>query len=289
MLRSSLSPARRRAPPPKEQHADQRQGLRHHRSRQRHGPRGRPPARREGRSRRGARCERGRARRDRLSRGCEGRRDLDDITYRAQVEALPAAIIAAHGQVDGLLNVAGIIQRFVPVAELGFDQIERVIDVNLYGTINTVKAFLPELVKRPEAALVNVASMGAYAPVPGQSIYGATKAAVAQLSRSLHSELMATNVAVTGVFPGAISTNIAANSGVMTAAEMEAMAAKAGAGKPRTTTSAQEAGRQIVEAIEKSSYEIFIGQDARLSRDMSRLSPKRAAALIYSQMKDLLG
>jgi short-subunit dehydrogenase len=212
-----------------------------------------------------------------------------DITDRAQVEALPAAIIAAHGQVDGLLNVAGIIQKFVPVADLGFDQIERVINVNLYGTINTVKAFLPELVKRPEAALVNVASMGAYAPVPGQSIYGATKAAVAQLSRSLHSELMATNVAVTGVFPGAISTNIAANSGVMTAAEMEAMAAKAGADKSRTTTSAQEAGRQIVEAIEKSSYEIFIGQDARLMSRLSRLSPKRAAALIYSQMKDLLG
>lgn len=212
-----------------------------------------------------------------------------DITDRAQVEALPAAIIAAHGQVDGLLNVAGIIQKFVPVADLGFDQIERVINVNLYGTINTIKVFLPELVTRPEAALVNVASMGAYAPVPGQSIYGATKAAVAQLSRSLHSELMATNVAVTGVFPGAIGTNIAANSGVMTAAEMEAMAAKAGEGKARKTTSPQEAGRQIVEAIEKGSYEIFIGQDAAFMSRLSRLSPKRAAALIYSQMKDLLG
>lgn len=212
-----------------------------------------------------------------------------DITDRAQVDALPAAIIAAHGQVDGLLNVAGIIQRFVPVAELGFDQIERVINVNLYGTINTIKAFLPELVTRPEAALVTVSSMGAYAPVPGQSVYGATKAAVAQLSRSLHSELMSTNVAVTGVFPGAIGTNIAANSGVMTAAEMEAMAAKAGDGKPRKTTSPQEAGRQIVEAIEKGSYEIFIGQDAAFMSRLSRLSPKRAAALIYSQMKDLLG
>jgi len=211
-----------------------------------------------------------------------------DITDRAQVDALPAAIIAAHGQVDGLLNIAGIIQRFVPVAQLGFDQIERVIDVNLWGTINTIKAFLPELVQRPEASLVNVSSMGAYAPVPGQSVYGATKAAVAQLSRSLHSELMGTGVAVTGVFPGAIGTNIAANSGVMTAAEMEAMAAKAGE-KARRTTSPQEAGRQIVEAIERGSYEIFIGQDARFMSRLSRLSPKRAAALIASQMKDLLG
>lgn len=212
-----------------------------------------------------------------------------DITDRAQVAALPAAIIAAHGQVDALLNIAGIIQKFVPVAQLDFDQIERVVNVNLWGTINTIKAFLPELVQRPDAALVTVASMGAYAPVPGQSVYGATKAAVAQLSRSLHSELMGTNVAVTGVFPGAIGTNIAANSGVMTAAEMEAMAAKAGDGKQRKTTSPQEAGRQIVEAIERGSYEIFIGQDATFMSRLSRLSPKRAAALIHSQMKDLLG
>ena len=211
-----------------------------------------------------------------------------NITDRAAVAQLPAAIIERHGQVDGLLNIAGIIQKFVRVNELDWDQIERVIDVNLYGTLNTIKAFLPELMERPEAALVNVASMGAYAPVPGQSVYGATKAAVAQLSRSLHSELMETKVAVTGVFPGAIGTNIAQNSGIMTAEQMEAMSAGA-SDKQRKTTAPAEAGRAIIEAVEKGSYEIFIGSDARFMSRMSRVSPKRAAALIYSQMKDLLG
>jgi len=211
-----------------------------------------------------------------------------NIADRAEVDALPAAIMAAHGQVDGLLNIAGIIQKFVPVNDLAFDQIERVIAVNLYGTINTIKAFLPELLTRPEAAILNVSSMGAYAPVPGQSIYGATKAAVAQLTRGLHSELMATKVQVTGVFPGGIGTNIALNSGIATEAEMAAMAAKAGEGKPRKTTPAPEAARQIIESLEKGSYEIFIGQDARIMSRLSRLSPKRAAAIIYSQMKDLL-
>jgi short-subunit dehydrogenase len=212
-----------------------------------------------------------------------------NIAERDQVEALPDAILAAHGQVDGLLNIAGIIQKFVPIKDLTFDQIERVIDVNLYGTLNTVKAFLPPLLARPEAVILNVSSMGAYAPVPGQSLYGATKAAVAQLTRGLHSELMESNVQVIGVFPGAIGTNIAMNSGIATEAEMAAMAAKAGEGKPRKTTPAPEAARQIVEAIEKGSYEIFIGQDARIMSRLSRMSPKRAAALIYSQMKDLLG
>lgn len=211
-----------------------------------------------------------------------------NIADREAVTALPAAIIAEHRQIDGLLNIAGIIQKFVRVNELDWDQIERVINVNLYGVLNTTKVFLPHLIARPEAAIVNVASMGAYAPVPGQSVYGATKAAVAQLSRALHSELMETGVTVTGVFPGAIGTNITLNSGVMTEEDMKKMAASAG-DKPRKTTPPVEAGRRIIEAIEKGSYEIFIGQDARFMSRLSRLNPKKAAGLIYSQMKGLLG
>ncbi|GAA1730191.1 SDR family NAD(P)-dependent oxidoreductase [Microcella frigidaquae] len=210
-----------------------------------------------------------------------------NVTDRKAVEKLPAAIIKQHGQVDGLLNIAGIIQKFVPVMHLDWDQIERVIDVNLYGVLNTCKAFLPELVKRPEAALVNVASMGAYAPVPGQGVYGATKAAVAQLSRALHSELMETGVQVTGVFPGAIGTNISINSGIMTEEQAKQMAANAG-DQARKTTAPAEAGRQIIEAIEKGSYEIFIGGDAKAMSRLSRLNPKNAAGLIYKNMKDLL-
>jgi short-subunit dehydrogenase len=210
-----------------------------------------------------------------------------NIADREAVTALPAAIIAQHQHIDGLLNIAGIIQKFVPVNDLDWDQIDRVITVNLYGVLNTVKVFLPHLIARPEAAIVNVSSMGAYAPVPGQGVYGATKAAVAQLSRALHSELMGTGVAVTGVFPGAIGTNIGVNSAVMTAEEMAKLTAAAG-DKARKSTAPAEAGRQIIEAIEKGSYEIFIGQDARFMSRLSRLNPKRAAGLIYSQMKDLL-
>lgn len=210
-----------------------------------------------------------------------------NVTDRKAVEKLPAAIIKQHGQIDGLLNIAGIIQKFVPVMQLDWDQIDRVINVNLYGVLNTCKAFLPELVKRPEAALVNVASMGAFAPVPGQGVYGATKAAVAQLSRALHSELMETGVQVTGVFPGAIGTNISVNSGLMTAEQAKEMAAKAG-DRARKTTAPAEAGRQIIEAVEKGSYEIFIGSDSKAMSRLSRLNQKNAAGLIYKNMKDLL-
>lgn len=174
------------------------------------------------------------------------------------------------------LSEAGLAET----VHLAGDHAERISTLVVNVTDRTAVATLP-------AAIVNVSSMGAYAPVPGQSVYGATKAAVAQLSRALHSELTETGVQVTGVFPGAIGTNITINSGIMTEEEMKQMAASGAA--ERKTTAPVEADRQIIEAVEKGSDEIFIGSDSRFMSRLWRLNPKRAAALIYSQMKDLLG
>ncbi|MCC6854494.1 MAG: SDR family NAD(P)-dependent oxidoreductase, partial [Microbacteriaceae bacterium] len=99
-----------------------------------------------------------------------------NVTDRKAVLALPAAVVKAHGQVDGLLNVAGIIQPFVKIKDLDFEVIERVMNVNFWGVVNTSKAFLPLLLERPSAALLNVSSMGGFLPVPGQAAYGASKA-----------------------------------------------------------------------------------------------------------------
>ena len=74
------------------------------------------------------------------------------------------------------------------------------------------KSFLPHLLKRPEAHIVNVSSMGGFLPVPGQTIYGASKAAVKLLTKGLHSELPGMNVKVTIIFPGAVNTNMTKNS-----------------------------------------------------------------------------
>ena len=137
-----------------------------------------------------------------------------NITEKGSVDALPDQIISQHGAVDGLINNAGIIQPFVRLKDLDFSAIERVMNVNFYGTLYMTKAFLPHLLKRPEAHITNISSMGGFLPVPGQTIYGASKAAVKLLTEGLNSELLNSNVHVTVVFPGAVGTNIAANSGV---------------------------------------------------------------------------
>ncbi|GAA1792938.1 SDR family oxidoreductase [Nocardioides hankookensis] len=204
-----------------------------------------------------------------------------DITDRATVEALPAAVVAAHGQVDGLLNVAGIIQQFVPFADLTYDEIGRVLSVNLWGVLHTTKTFLPHLLDRPAAAIVNVSSMGGLAPVPGQTIYGASKAAVKLLTEGLYAELMTTDVAVTTVFPGGVGTGIADNSGA------SIPGVDADSDLAANLTSPEDAGRQIVEGLEKGSYRVVIGKDARMLDRITRLMPRRATELVAKKMASL--
>ena len=206
-----------------------------------------------------------------------------NITDKQAVDALPARVIERFGAVDGLINNAGIIQPFVRLNDLKFEAIERVLDVNLYGTLYMVKAFLPHLLKRPIAHLVNVSSMGGFLPVPGQTIYGASKAAVKLLTEGMYAELLDTNVKVTLVYPGAIGTNIASNSGVgITLSDEDQKSASA------RTLPPEKAAEIIVDAIEKDRYSVLVGSDARFMDFLYRLSPKGAAGLIYKQMKALL-
>lgn len=209
---------------------------------------------------------------------------LVNITDRNAVAALPAQVIAKHGAVDAILNVAGIIQPFVRVTELDYAAIERVMNVNFYGTLYVTKEFLPHLLKRPAAHIANVSSMGGYLPVPGQTIYGASKAAVKLFTEGLRSELLNTNVRVTVIFPGAIGTDIAANSGVniRLGADTEAQQRSFKPMPPR------QAAAIMIEGIEKNRYRILVGSDAKFTDRFYRLSPERAANFIYKQMRSLL-
>lgn len=206
-----------------------------------------------------------------------------DITDAVKVAKLPVDIEKKLGAVDALINNAGIIQPFVVINELSLESAAKVMNVNFTGPLMMVKAFLPGLLTRSEAHILNVSSMGAYAPVPGQSVYGASKAAIKLFTEGLRSELMDTKVGVTVVFPGAIATNIAQNSG---------MALPAGGAEAESKfkqTAAPVAAKAMVDAIENNKPRITIGQDATMMDRLSRLNPVMAANIIYKQMKSLLG
>ena len=204
-----------------------------------------------------------------------------DVSNRKQVEALPAQVLAEHQAVDGLINNAGIIQPFIKLNELDYDTMERVFNVNLWGQIYMIKSLLPELLKRPESHIVNVSSMGGFFPFPGQTLYGASKAAVKLPTEGLYAELLETTVGVSVVFPGATATNIGANSGVeLGEADAES--------SPLPMTSPEAAAAEIIAAIEHNKFQAFIGRDSKIMNLLYKLSPRIATGLIQRQMKGLL-
>lgn len=202
-----------------------------------------------------------------------------DITDKQVVEALPDKV----GEIDGLINNAGIIQPFVRVNDLKYEAIDRVMKVNFYGMLYMTKTFLPHLLKRPEAHIINVSSMGGFLPVPGQSVYGASKAAVKLLTEGLSSELASTNVHVSVVFPGATQTNITTNSGVK-GPQMPADSKS----QNIPMLSARVAAKIILDGVEKNKTRILVGKDSKIMNYLYRLSPSFATNLITKQMKSLL-
>lgn len=209
-----------------------------------------------------------------------------DITNRPRVTELPDEIEKQLGTADGLVNVAGIIQPFVKINELAMQDVDHVMSVNFFGPVNMIKTFLPVLLTRPEAHIVNVSSMGSFAPVPGQTLYGSSKAALNMLTEGLRSELKETNVSMTLVWPGAIGTNITGNSGVtfgngeLTEAQKKAAA---------RVLAPSVAGKMIVDSLENNSRRIYVGSDSKLMGYLTRVAPDFAANLIYKNMKSLLG
>lgn len=178
--------------------------------------------------------------------------------------------------VDGLINNAGIIQPFVNVENLDDKTVDRVMDVNFFGPVNLTRMFIKDLKERPIANITNVSSMGGFFPFPGQTIYGASKAALKLFTEGLYAELLDTNVKVMIVFPGAIATDITKNSNVETKETTESSKVK--------MLSPKEAASQIIKGIEKNKFKLYVGQDSKMMCFMYKLNSKGAIKFIKKMM-----
>ncbi len=200
-----------------------------------------------------------------------------DISNREAVFAFAQKAIEEHKNIDGIINNAGIIQPFIHLNELDMDRIDRVMNINFYGTLYMVKAFLPHLLKRPEAHIVNVSSMGGFLPVPGQSIYGASKAAVKLLTEGLSSELQNTNVKVSVVIPGGIATDIKKNSNI-------AYNSSADSAKSKMILTPTKAAEHIIKTMEKKKLRAYIGKDCNVMNVLYKVSSSFAMSMINKVM-----
>lgn len=207
-----------------------------------------------------------------------------DITDQVAVKALPHQIEEQFGGIDALINNAGIIHPFRQVPETDDATIEKVIRVNFFGALNMTKAFLPALRARQSAYIVNLSSAGALSPMPGETIYGASKAAVRLLTEGLQLELRQTGIRVMAVFPGGINTNIIQNSEVTVASSVNQLRERLAF----LLLTPQKVARRILKGIGRNQTRLVLGIDAVVMDVLSRISPRLAPRMIYSFIDRIL-
>ena len=123
---------------------------------------------------------------------------------RAAVESL-ARLDAPWGEIDLLLNNAGLAPPTDPLSDTEWTKIETVIDTNITGLVALTRALLPRLVER-KGQIINLSSVAATYPYKGGAVYAGTKAFVRQFSLDLRCDLAGTGVRVTSVEPGMAET-----------------------------------------------------------------------------------
>ena len=148
-----------------------------------------------------------------------GRRTLrvpSDVTDRASLEQLLAAAVARFGKVDILVNCAGRTKR-VPTLELADEDWDAILETNLTGTLRAAQVFGRHMVERKYGRIVHIASLSSFVALYEVAAYGASKAAVAALTKSLAIEWAPHGVCVNAIAPGVFRTPL--NTGLLDGTE----------------------------------------------------------------------
>ena len=127
-----------------------------------------------------------------------------DVSDFAQVQAL----IEQAGDVDVLVNNAGLIDPIARIADSDPAAWGQVVDVNVKGVYHGLRAVLPGMIARGSGTVINISSGAATSALEGWSHYCATKAAVLSLNRVADKEVHSTGVRVMGLSPGTVATDM---------------------------------------------------------------------------------
>ena len=189
-----------------------------------------------------------------------------DVSDPQAITALCEAVVARFPALDTLINNAGIMRNIRLDGERSLQDVTREIEVNLSGPVRMVQQFLPHLMSRPGALVVNVSSGLAFVPLPAAPIYCATKAAIHSYTQSLRVQLKGKGITVVELAPPGVETPLFRGEFAEETRGQKAMDPK-------------ELVRRALAGIEANKPEIRPGLSNVLNA-MSRLAPR----LMLSQM-----
>ncbi len=197
-----------------------------------------------------------------------------DVADASAVAALPAAVQAEHGRASLLVNNAGValMGEFRQLSDADFQWL---FGINFWGVVNMTRAFLPLLLREPEAHVVNLSSVFGFVAPAGQTAYAASKFAVRGFTDALRHELENTSVRVVAVHPGGIRTHIAHSARRASGIDDAMQRTAADAFVQAVHTTPEQAAQRIVQGLDRGELRIRIGSDAVVLDLMARLMPVR--------------
>ncbi len=203
-------------------------------------------------------------------RGAQVKSDRLDVTEREAVLTYATGVVEHFGAVHQVYNNAGIAANG-NIANSGFKDIERVIDVDFWGVVNGTKAFLPHVISSGDGHIINVSSMLGLIALPGQSAYNAAKFAVRGFTEALRQEMLIARhpVKVSCVHPGGIKTAVGRNATVADGEDQQKFAEFFDTRLALHTP--EMAAETIVNGVAKGHARIVIGWEAKAVDLLARI------------------
>jgi short-subunit dehydrogenase len=201
-----------------------------------------------------------------------------DLGNPDERDRLAATLEELGREVEVLVNNAGF-GYAGPFAEANRVRQVEMVRLNCEAVVDLTARFLPEMLRRDRGVILNVASTGAFQPMPRSATYGATKAFVLSHSEAIHHELRGTGVSLTAVCPGPVRTEFADAADIPRADETPGF----------IWMSASDVAREAVDALEAGKRTVVPGMLNYASMLFGRYSPRWAllpfANRIWSQVE----
>ncbi|WP_136636271.1 SDR family oxidoreductase [Pseudooceanicola onchidii] len=131
-----------------------------------------------------------------------------DISRFWEVEAAVNAAVETFGRLDILVGNAGVLKPITPLAEADPDEWGQVIDVNIKGVFNGMRAAIPVMAAQGGGTIITISSGAAHSPLEGWSAYCTSKAGAAMLTRAAHLENADKGLRIMGLSPGTVATQM---------------------------------------------------------------------------------